>query len=120
LEARVDVTLASGGGLMGINAALQNKNVQKFQYAAVLSIGEATPAQLRLLIRRLNRAISMPIGILMGKDHDGVSRLVSEPFAQESVFSSAKALLDKIRASAASPPAPPSAAAPRKPVVVAR
>jgi hypothetical protein len=117
LEARVDVTLASGGGLMGINAALQNKNVQKFQYAAVLSIGEATPAQLRLLIRRLNRAISMPIGILMGKDHDGVSRLVSEPFAQESVFSSAKALLDKIRASAASPPAPPSAAATRKPIV---
>ena len=115
LEARVDVTLASGGGLMGINAALQNKNVQKFQYAAVLSVGEATPAQLRLLIRRLNRAVSMPIGILMGKDHDN-SRVVSEPFAQENVFSSAKALLDKIRASAASPPAPPSAAT-RKPVV---
>jgi len=116
LEARVDVTLASGGGLMGINAALQNKNVQKFQYAAVLSVGEATPAQLRLLIRRLNRAISMPIGILMGKDHDN-SRVVSEPFAQENIFSSAKALLDKIRASAASPPAPPSAAATRKPIV---
>ena len=119
LEARVDVTLASGGGLMGINAALQNKNVQKFQYAAVLSVGEASPAQLRLLIRRLNRAVSMPIGILMGKDHDN-SRVVSEPFAQENVFSSAKALLDKIRASAVSPPAPPSAAATRKPVVVAR
>ena len=118
LEARVDVTLASGGGLMGINAALQNKNVQKFQYAAVLSVGEATPAQLRLLIRRLNRAISMPIGILMGKDHDN-SRVVSEPFAQDNVFSSAKALLDKIRTSAASPPAPPSAAATRKPIVVA-
>jgi AI-2E family transporter len=116
LEARVDVTLASGGGLMGINAALQNKNVQTFQYAAVLSVGEATPAQLRLLIRRLNRAVSMPIGILMGKDHDN-SRVVSEPFAQENVFSSAKALLDKIRASAASPPAPLPAAATRKPIV---
>jgi hypothetical protein len=115
LEARVDVMLASGGGLMGINAALQNKNVQKFQYAAVLSVGEATSSQLRLLIRRLNRAVSMPIGILM-VDHDGASRVGSEPFAQASVFSSAKALLDKIRASAASPAAPSSAPTTRKPV----
>jgi hypothetical protein len=58
-----------------------------------------------------------PIGILMAKDHDDVSRVASEPFAQASVFSSAKALLDKIRAAAASPSAPPSAAATRKPVV---
>jgi len=116
LEARVDVMLASGGGLMGINAALQNKSAHKFQYAAVLSVGEATPSQLRLLIRRLNRAFSLPIGILIGKDHDDVSRAASEPFAQANVFSSAKALLDKIRASAASPSAPSSAAATRKPV----
>jgi predicted PurR-regulated permease PerM len=115
LEARVDVTLASGGGLMGINEALQNKNVQNFEYAAVLSVGEATSSQLRLLIRRLNRAVSLPIGILM-VDHDGVSPVASESFAQASVFSSAKALLDKIRASAASPSAPSSASTTRKPV----
>jgi hypothetical protein len=115
LEARVNVMLASGGGLMGINAALQNQGAHKFQYAAVLSVGEATPSQLRLLIRRLNRAFSTPIGILMGKDHDNVSRVASEPFAEATVFSSAKALLDKIRASAASPP--PAAAATRKPAV---
>jgi len=112
LEARVDVTLASGGGLMGINAALQNKNMQTFQYAAVLSVGEATASQLRLLVRRLNRAVSMPIGILIGKNHDTVSRAASESFAQAGVFSSAKALLDKIKA--ASPACGPT---PLKPVV---
>src|SRR5262249_6410006 len=80
LEARVEVLLAPGGGLTGINAALQNKNMQKFQYAAVLSVGEATPAQLRLLIRRLHRVFSTSIGILMPKDHDDVSRVASEPF----------------------------------------
>jgi predicted PurR-regulated permease PerM len=116
LEARVDVMLASGGGLMGINAALQNQGTHKFQYAAVMSVGEATSSQLRLLVRRLNRAFSLPIGILMGKDHADVPRVASEPFAQASVFSSAKALLDKIRASA---PSPSSAAASRKPVVSA-
>ncbi len=113
LEARVDVTLAAGGGLMGVNAAVQN---QKFAYTAVLSVGEATPSQLRLLIRRLNRAFSTPIGVLMGKDHDGVSRMASEPFAQASVFSSAKALLEKIRATAVSPGAPASCSGPLKPV----
>jgi hypothetical protein len=114
LEARVDVMLAAASGLMGINAALQN---HKFEYTAVLSVGEATPSQLRLLIRRVRRAFSTPIGVLMGKDDYGVSRVASEPFAQASVFSSAKALLDKIRATAASPPAPPSAAGTRKPIV---
>jgi hypothetical protein len=109
LEARVDVMLAAGSGLMGINGALQN---QKFQYAAVLSVGEATPAQLRLVVRRLHRAFSTSIGILMAKDHDDVSRVASEPFAQASVFSSAKALLDKIRTTAA----PSSGPAPLKPV----
>jgi predicted PurR-regulated permease PerM len=109
LEARVDVTLAAGSGLMGINGALQN---QKFQYAAVLSVGEATPAQLRLVVRRLHRAFSTSIGILMAKDHDDVSRVASEPFVQASVFSSAKALLDKIRTTAA----PSSGPAPLKPV----
>jgi hypothetical protein len=95
---------------MGINAALQNKNMQTFQYAAVLSIGEATPSQLRLLIRRLHRAFSMPTGILIAKND--VSRVASEPFAQASVFSSAKALLEKIKA--ASPSCGPT---PLKPVV---
>ena len=95
LEGRVDVVLAAGSGLMGINAAVQN---QEFQYAAVLSVGEATPSQLRLVIRRLHRAFSTPVGILMGKDHDDVSRVANEPFAQASLFSSAKDLLDKIRA----------------------
>ena len=112
LEARVEVILAAGGGLMGINAALQN---EKFQYAAVLSVGEATPSQLRLLIRRLRRAFSTPIGILMAKDHADVSRVTSEPFAQASVFSSAKALFDKIRATAA----PSSVSAALKPVASA-
>jgi predicted PurR-regulated permease PerM len=113
LEARADVMLAADGGLMGINAALQN---QKFHYAVVLSVGEATPSQLRLLIRRLNRAFSTPIGILMGKHHADVSRVTSEPFAQACVFTSAKALFDKIRATATSPAAPSSASAPLKPV----
>jgi len=114
LEARVDVTLAAGGGLMGINAAVQN---QKFEYAAVLSVGEATPSQLRLLIRRVRRAFSTPIGILMATDHADVSRVTSEPFAQAGVFSSAKALFEKIRATATSPGAPSSCATPLKPVV---
>jgi predicted PurR-regulated permease PerM len=112
LEARVDVTLAAGSGLMGINAALQS---QKFQYAAVLSVGEATPSQLRLVVRRLHRTFSTSIGILMAKDD--VSRVASEPFAQANVFSSAKALLDKIKATAVSPPAPSSGPTPLKPVV---
>ena len=112
LEARVDVTLAAGSGLMGINAALQS---QKFQYAAVLSVGEATPAQLRLVVRRLHRTFSTSIGILMAKDD--VSRVASEQFAQANVFSSAKALLDKIKATAVSPPAPSSGPTPLKPVV---
>jgi predicted PurR-regulated permease PerM len=116
LEARVDVMLAPGGGLMGINAALQNQGAHNFQYAAVLSVGEATSSQLRLLVRRLNRAFPLPIGILMGKDHADVSRVASGPFAQASVFSSAKALLDKIRASAPSPAAPSSSSTTRKPV----
>jgi hypothetical protein len=114
LEARVDVMLAAGSGLMGINAAVQN---QKFEYTAVLSVGEATPAQLRLLIRRVRRAFSTPIGVLMGKDHYGVSRVTSEPFAEASAFSSAKALLDKIKATAVSPVAPSSGPTPFKPVV---
>jgi len=109
LEARVDVILAADSGLMGINAAVQN---QKIQYAAVLSVGEATPAQLRLVVRRLHRAFSTPIGVLMATDD--VSRAASEPFAQASVFSSVKALLDKMRA--ASPSCGPT---PLKPVVSA-
>jgi predicted PurR-regulated permease PerM len=113
LEARVEVMLAEGGGLMGINAAVQN---QKFEYAAVLSVGEATPAQLRLLIRRLKRTFSTPVGILMAKDHDDVSRMASEPFAQASVFSSAKDMLDKIKATAVSPAAPSSSPVPLKPI----
>jgi len=99
LEARVDVVLAAGSGLMGINASVQNQKIQnqKIQYAAVLSVGEATPAQLRLMIRRLHRAFSTPIGILMAKDHGDVSRVANEPVEQANVFSSAKALFDKIK-----------------------
>jgi predicted PurR-regulated permease PerM len=99
LEAGVDVVLAAGSGLMGINAAVQN---QEFQYAAVLSVGEATPSQLRLVVRRLRRTFSTPIGVLISKDHDDVPRVASEPFAQASLFSSAKALLDKVKATSPS------------------
>jgi predicted PurR-regulated permease PerM len=112
LEARVEMLLAPAGGLMGINGVLQNKTLQKFQYAAVLSVGEATPSQLRLLIRRLSRAFSTPIGILTPRDHEHVSRAASERFAEANVFSSAKALLDKIKASTATS----SGTAPLKPV----
>jgi hypothetical protein len=112
LEAGVEVRLAPAGGLMGINGALQNKTMQTFQYAAILSVGEATPAQLRLLIRRLSRVFSTPIGILMPKDDDHVSRVASERFAEAKVFSSAKALLDTIGASATTS----SSTAPLKPV----
>jgi hypothetical protein len=42
--------------------------------------------------------------------------MASEPFAQASVFSSAKALLDKIKATAASPAAPSSGTASLKPI----
>jgi hypothetical protein len=114
LEARVEVMLAAGSGLMGINAAAQH---QKFQYAAVLSVGEATQSQLRLVIRRLHRAFSTPIGVLLAKDHADVSRVTNEPFAQANIFSSAKALLDKIRANGGSSGAPSSRNTLRKPAV---
>jgi predicted PurR-regulated permease PerM len=114
LEARVDVVLASGSGLTGVNAALQN---QKFHHAVVVSVGEATPSQLRLLIRRLSRAFPAPVSILMGKDHDDLSRMASEPFGQASIFSSAKALFDKIRATTSSSNGPNSNATPLKPIV---
>jgi hypothetical protein len=67
------------------------------------------------VVRRLHRTFSTSIGILMAKDD--VSRVASEPFAQANVFSSAKALLDKIKATAVSPPAPSSGPTPLKPVV---
>ena len=107
LEAGVEATLAAGSGLTGINATLQDHAVKDLNYAAILSVGEATPPQLRLVIRRLSRALTVPVGILMG-DH-AAPRGEPGPFAQADVLASSKALLDKIRATADR--SPPSSAA---------
>jgi len=120
LEARVELTLAGGSGLTGINAALQDRVVKDIKYAAILSVGEATPPQLRLLIRRLSRALSVPVGVLGGGDHGGAAQIEYEPFAPADVFANSKALLDKIRTTAnRSPTESSSAAAPSRPVVSA-
>jgi len=116
LETRIELTLAAGSGLTGINAALQDRNVKDLTYAAILSVGEATPPQLRLVIRRLSRALSMPVGVLTRGDHDGAAQI--EPFAQADVFASSKALLDKIRATA-DRSAPSLAATSPRPIVSA-
>jgi predicted PurR-regulated permease PerM len=118
LEAGVEVALAAGSGLTGINAALQDRAVKHLTYVAILSVGEATPPQLRLLIRRLSRALSVPVGVLMGADRGGVAQI--ESFAQTDAFATSKALLDKIRTTAdRSPSSPPSAAAAPRPIVSA-
>jgi predicted PurR-regulated permease PerM len=117
LETRSELTLAAGSGLTGINAALQDRNVKDLTYAAILSVGEATPPQLRLVIRRLSRALSMPVGVLIG-DRGGSAQIEHEPFAQADVFASSKALLDRIRATA-DRSAPSSAATSPRPIVSA-
>jgi hypothetical protein len=119
LEARVELTLAVGSGLTGINSALQDRAVRDLKYAAILSVGEATPPQLRLLVRRLSRALPMSVGVMVGRDRGGTAQIEHEPFAPAEAFASSKALLDRIRATAdRSPSAPPSAASPR-PIVSA-
>ena len=118
LEARVDVTLAVGG-LMGINATLQDRDIEDFNYAAIVSVGEATPSQLRLLIRRLSRTLSVPIGVLMGRENNDVQRIDGE-ILQANVFGSSKALLGKIKAAADSPSGPNSEPVPLQPAMSAR
>ena len=115
LETRIDLTLAAGSGLTGINAALEDRNVKDLTYAAILSVGEATPPQLRLVIRRLSRALSMPVGVL---ERDGAAQVEHEPFAKADAFASSKALLDKIRATA-DRSAPSSAVTSPRPIVSA-
>jgi len=112
LEARVDVTLTGAGGLMGINAVLHDRDPKDIKYVAIVSLGEATTSQLRLLVRRLSRSLSTPIGVLIGRESGGLPGIGVEPMTQENVFASCKALLDKIKATAdSSSPAPSSAAA---------
>jgi predicted PurR-regulated permease PerM len=118
LEDRVELTLASGSGLTGINAALQDRNAKDLTYAAILSVGEATPPQLRLVIRRLSRAFSMPVGVLLGRGSDGPAQIEHEPFGQADAFASSKALLDRIKATADRSP-PSSAATSPRPIVSA-
>src|SRR5262245_64077706 len=100
LEARVELTLAAGSGLMGINAALQDRAVKDLTYAAILSVGEATPPQLRLLIRRLSRAFTVSIGLLVVRDSSDAPQIGQEPMGHGDVFGTSKALLDRIRVSA--------------------
>jgi len=120
LEARVDVKLAAASGLMGINAALHDRSIKDIKYAAIVSVGEATPSQLRLLIRRLSLSLSAPIGVLMGPENGNVPAIETGPALQATVFTSSKALLDKIKATAdQSTPAPDSAAATLQPAVSA-
>src|SRR5262249_9342318 len=97
LEARVELTLAAGSGLRGTHAALTDRAVKALAYAPILSVGEATPPQLRLLIRRVSRALAVPVGVLAGGNHGGAALIEHEPFAQANVFATSKALLDKIR-----------------------
>jgi hypothetical protein len=80
------------------------------------SVGEATPPQLRLLTKRLRRALSVSVGVLVGGDRGGVAQI--EPFAQANVLATSKVLLDKIRATADQSP-PCSAAALPRPIVSA-
>jgi hypothetical protein len=120
LDARAEVTLAAGSGLMGINAALQDRAAKDFKYAAIVSVGEATPPQLRLLIRRLRRARAVPIGILVGKDSSGEPRIEAGRFWQAEVFATAKALLDRIRANVERCPPASSSAAPVRPIASAK
>jgi predicted PurR-regulated permease PerM len=118
LETRIELTLAAGSGLTGINAALEDRNVKDLAYTAILSVGEATPPQLRLVIRRLSRSLSMPVGVLARGDRDGAAQIEHEPFAQADVFASSKALLDRISATA-DRSAPSSAATSPRPIVSA-
>jgi len=112
LEARVDVTLTGAGGLMGINAVLHDRDPKDIKYVAIVSLGEATTSQLRLLVRRLSRSLSTPIGVLIGRESGGLPGIGVEPATQDHVFASCRALLEKIKATAdSSSPAPGSAAA---------
>jgi len=117
LETRIELTLAGGSGLTGINAALHDRNAKDLTYAAILSVGEATSPQLRLVTRRLSRALSMPVGVLIG-DRDRPAQIEHEPFAQADVFTSSKAMLDRIHATA-DRSAPSSAAISPRPIVSA-
>ena len=119
LDTRVEVTLAAGSGLTGINAALQDRAAKDFKYAAIVSVGEATPPQLRLLIRRLRRTRAVPIAILVGQDSSGEPRIDAGRFWQAEVFATAKALLDRIRANVERCPPAPSSAAPVRPIASA-
>ncbi len=97
-DGRVTVTCAPAGGLMGINAAAGDRATRNVDYTAILSLGEATSSQLRLLMRRLSRAIPVPLGLLViGEPRDPV-RALSDPAAQVNLTSSSKMLLDKIKA----------------------
>jgi hypothetical protein len=119
LDARVEMTLAAGSGLMGINAALQDRTAKDFKYAAIVSVGEATPPQLRLLIRRLSRARAVSIGVLVGQDDSGEPRIEVGRFGHTEVFATTKALLDRIRANVERRPPAPSSAAPVRPIASA-
>jgi len=119
VEARVELTLAGGSGLTGINVALQDRAVKDIKYTAILSVGEATPPQLRLLIRRLNRALSVPVGVLGGGDRGGAAQIEHERFAPADMLANSKALLDKIKATADRSASASNSAASTRPVVSA-
>ena len=106
-DGRIAVTCAPASGLMGINAAAGEPAAKSVDYAAILSLGEATSSQLRLLMRRLSRAIPVPLGMLViGEPRDPL-RTQSEHAGKVSLTNSSKALLDKIKSlPAASPKAP--------------
>jgi len=97
----------------------QDRDIEDFNYAAIVSVGEATPSQLRLLIRRLSRILSVPVGVLMGRENNDVQRIDGE-ILQANVFGSSKALLGKIKAAADSPSGPNSEPVPLQPAMSAR
>jgi predicted PurR-regulated permease PerM len=109
LDGQIDATCAASGGLLGISASASEPSTRDVECVALVSAGGASPSQLSLLVRRMQRAFPQSrLGALTSTGADELLLTKAEREALASLSESSRKLLEDVKVA---PPRAPSSLA---------
>jgi predicted PurR-regulated permease PerM len=98
LDGQIEATCAASGGLLGISASAAESSTRDIECIALVSAGGASPSQLSLLVRRMQRAFPQSrLGALTNAGPDELLLTKAEREALASLSGSPKKLLEDVK-----------------------
>jgi hypothetical protein len=98
LDGQIEATCAASGGLLGISASAAESSTRDIECIALVSAGGASPSQLSLLVRRMERAFPQSrLGALTNAGPDELLLTKAEREALASLSGSPKKLLEDVK-----------------------